>query len=195
MKNDFYVSVLIVSGSDKGQYLLKNLLLEHHYGYQIKTCNSGSEARRELLNQSYDLVLINTPLQDEFGDKLAIHIKEQTNSEILIFMKNENYELTFDTIMKYAIFPVSKPISKDIALQAINLAKINTMKTKMFIEEKQKLEKKIEELKLVSKAKCALIEIKKMTEDEAHKYIEQEAMNQRCKRIEVALNILKRLQE
>ena len=31
-------------------------------------------ARRELLEQSYDLVLINAPLPDEFGTRLALDV-------------------------------------------------------------------------------------------------------------------------
>ena len=60
---------LIISGSEKG--------LDGVIGF-LKTCgcgsvavvSSGSEARRMIPHDDYDLILINTPLKDEFGHQL-----------------------------------------------------------------------------------------------------------------------------
>ena len=46
------------------------------------------------------------------------------------------------------------------------------------------------QLRLVSRAKCLLIENRGMTEAEAHHYIEKEAMNSRRTREQVAEEIL-----
>ena len=52
------------------------------------------------------------------------------------------------------------------------------------------VEDKMAEIRLVNKAKWALIEKKGMSEDEAHKFIEHLAMNQRITRREAAEIIL-----
>ena len=46
------------------------------------------------------------------------------------------------------------------------------------------------ELKLMNRAKCVLIQYLKMTEEQAHHYIEKQAMDLRCKKIQVAETIL-----
>ena len=57
--------------------------------------------------------------------------------------------------------------------------------------ENHKLQKKIDEIRLVDRAKCILIQYLNMTEPQAHKYIEKQAMNMRQSRLQTAEMILK----
>lgn len=63
-------SVLIVSGTQKGAAYIAELLSPREFA-PMTTALSGGDARRLLLRRSYDLVVINTPLPDEFGHELA----------------------------------------------------------------------------------------------------------------------------
>jgi len=54
-----------------------------------------------------------------------------------------------------------------------------------------KLQKKIEDIRLIDRAKCVLIQYLNMTEPQAHRYIEKQAMDMRITRAEVAQGILK----
>ena len=54
-----------------------------------------------------------------------------------------------------------------------------------------RLYSKLEELQLISRAKAVLIEYLKLTEPQAHRYIEKQAMDLGLTRPQVALNILK----
>lgn len=58
-------------------------------------------------------------------------------------------------------------------------------------KESAKLEKKLEDMKLVSRAKLLLITNLGISEESAHKYIEKEAMDSRLTRVEVAQTIIK----
>ena len=53
-----------------------------------------------------------------------------------------------------------------------------------------KLQKKIEEIRLVDRAKCALIQYLNMTEATAHRYIEKQAMDTRRTKSAIAKDIL-----
>ena len=57
--------------------------------------------------------------------------------------------------------------------------------------ENLRLQKKIDEIRLVDRAKCILIQYLQMTEAQAHKYIEKQAMNLRQSRLQTAESILK----
>ena len=57
--------------------------------------------------------------------------------------------------------------------------------------ENDRLKSTIGDLKLVDRAKCALIQYLNMTEADAHRFIEKQAMNRRLSRREIALEILK----
>ena len=57
-------------------------------------------------------------------------------------------------------------------------------------QENQRLQEKLAQVRLVSRAKCCLIELGHMTEAEAHRCIEKKAMDTRRDRAEVAQEIL-----
>ncbi|MPN40452.1 hypothetical protein SDC9_187989 [bioreactor metagenome] len=58
-------------------------------------------------------------------------------------------------------------------------------------KENRKLQTTIEEIRLIDRAKCALIQCLLMTEPQAHRYLEKQAMDLRLTKREVAENILK----
>ena len=55
-----------------------------------------------------------------------------------------------------------------------------------------KYEKKYEELRMVSRAKCVLIEKEGYSEKDAHRYIEKQAMDSRESKARIAENIIKK---
>ena len=59
------------------------------------------------------------------------------------------------------------------------------------LQENRKLCRKIEDMGIVDRAKCVLIQVLKMTEPQAHRYIEKQAMNMRVTRRQVAEELLK----
>ena len=57
--------------------------------------------------------------------------------------------------------------------------------------ENEQLLQKLEELRLVTRAKCLLVQNLAMTEADAHRYIEKQAMDLRVPRVRVAEDILR----
>ena len=55
----------------------------------------------------------------------------------------------------------------------------------------QKLQDKLEEIRLINRAKCVLIQYLNMTEQQAHRYIEKQSMDLRQSRVVTAESILK----
>ena len=53
------------------------------------------------------------------------------------------------------------------------------------------LEEKMDEIRLVNRAKWILISRLSMTEEDAHRYIEKRAMNQCVSKKEIALDLIK----
>ena len=56
--------------------------------------------------------------------------------------------------------------------------------------ENVRLRKKIEEIRLINRAKYILMEYLSMTEQQAHRYLEKQAMDLRITKIQVAENLL-----
>ena len=89
------------------------------------------------------------------------------------------------------ILTLSKPVSRSGLLGAIKLLTAMRGKLRKLDRQNQALQEKMQDIRTVNRAKWLLIEIKRMTENEAHYYIEKQAMDMRLSRREVAENIIR----
>ena len=81
--------VLAVSGSERSLDGLLALIKEG--GIDAYACSSGAEARRRVLDEEWDEVVINYPLQDESGAELARMIGEETGAVCIMLSRSENW--------------------------------------------------------------------------------------------------------
>lgn len=183
-------SALIVSGSDKGIELIAQLLNSDAKTH-IVSAKSGTEARRLINAADYDLIVINTPLPDEFGDDFAVTITEISASGVILIVKNEMADDVLARVELSGVLIVPKPIIRQVFMQAQKLALASKNRIMSLKNENISLHQKIEEIRLVTRAKCVLIQYLDMTESQAHRYIEKQAMDMRATRQEIAQNILK----
>ena len=79
-------SVLVVAAAAKFHMSLREMLPEDRYD-PVCAAGSVSEARRALLERPFDIVVISTPLPDEFGTKLALHIIDKSSAGVLLLVK------------------------------------------------------------------------------------------------------------
>ncbi len=183
-------SALIVSGTEKGSNLIEDLMRNTSGISDFFYTRNGSEARRILIENSYDIIIINTPLADEFGHDLALYASTNTVSGLILIVKSEIYEEICDRVEDYGILVLSKPLSRQTFYSAVKLVSATQKRLLILEKENMKLQKKIEEIRLVDRAKCVLIQYLNMTEAEAHRYIEKQAMDMRKTKKTIAENIL-----
>ncbi len=183
-------SVLIVATQEKSVIPLVEILIQNSY-HQIVTVTSCGEARRKLSERSFDLVIINAPIGDEYGDTLALDITADRNTQIIIIVKETDYVYATSKLENTGAFTIAKPINKAVLWSALKLVEAAAVQVKKLELENSKLTKRLDEMKLVNRAKCLLIQYLRISEQEAHKYIERQAMDQRLTRAIVARNILK----
>lgn len=180
---------LIVSGSEKGMEIIAQFL--HSYGYtNLTSAASGSEVRRITDSVDYALMIINTPLKDEFGHDLSITMAENTSAGIILLCKSDIAEDVSEKVGDYGVCVVARPMNKSILHQSIRLVEATRSRMLGLKRENTQLLVKIDEMRLINRAKCALMQYLKLTEPEAHRYIEKQAMDTRSTKKEVALRIL-----
>ena len=184
------LSVLIVSSSVKAEEYLRDILDTVQFS-PVVTASGAGEAKRMQLENHYDLVLINAPLADDFGTELAIEIAEDSASGVILFVKNELFEQVSYKAEDYGVLTVAKPGSRQGIYQAIKLLVATRRRIKTFENKAVTLEAKMKEIRLINRAKWLLIDRFKMSETEAHKYIEKTAMDNCVKRGEIAENIIR----
>ena len=184
------LSVLIVSSSVKAEEYLRDILDTAQFS-PVVTASGAGEAKRMQLENHYDLVLINAPLADDFVTELAIEIAEDSASGVILFVKNELFEQVSYKAEDYGVLTVAKPGSRQGIYQAIKLLVATRHRIKTFENKAVTLEAKMKEIRLINRAKWLLIDRFKMSETEAHKYIEKTAMDNCVKRGEIAENIIR----
>ena len=183
-------SVLLVSASEKFNTAMRGLLPMTDF-WPLDCAGSVSEARRRLCELDYDLVLINAPLPDDFGVRLATGICSGSGAGVLLFVKAALYEDVCAKVTEYGVLTVSKPAPTQVVRQSLRVLCATRERLRLMEERQASVEEKIEEIRLVNRAKWLLIERLGMTEAEAHRYIEKQSMDQRIPRRELAENIIK----
>ena len=183
-------SVLIVTASERFTDSIMPLLPMTDY-WPVQTASSVAEARRWLADTEFDIVLINTPLPDDFGMHLAIDICTGSGAGVLLLVKNDHYNEIYSKVVRYGVITLSKPTNRQMVAQNLRILCATRERIRQMQAKQATVEEKIKEIRLVNRAKCLLIECLNMTEAEAHRYIEKQAMDLRISRREAAENIIK----
>lgn len=186
-------SVLLVSASEKFNTTIMPLLPATDY-WPVNTAKSVGEAQRRLLEESYDIVLINAPLPDDFGMRLAIDTCSNSGAGVLLLVKNDHYSEIDAKVVTFGVMTLSKPTSLQMIAQSLRVLCATRERLRQMEAKQVTVEEKIEEIRLVNRAKWLLIECLSMAEADAHRYIEKQAMDLRITKREVAENIIKTYQ-
>ena len=183
-------AVLIVSTSAKGGAFFSEILNSASIN-QITVLKSAEEARRVFLEKDFDLVIIDAPLADESGESLARHIAAKDLSQVILAVNSENFDEVSMVCKEDGVLAIPKPVRGDIFLAALSFAVSVSGKLKRIKDENSKLKQKIEDIRIIDRAKCLLISYLKLTEHEAHKFIEKQAMDLRSTKRTISEEILK----
>jgi len=181
---------LIISYTEKSIDYLTSMLQKASVS-EITSVSQAGEARRILINLDFDLCIVNAPLPDEFGINLARDIAIKNISQVILLVKSELFDEVSSRVEEYGVITIEKPINKILFWNALKLALAASKRIKALREENQKLIDQIEDIRIVDRAKCILISHLSMTEPEAHRYIEKQAMDLRLPKRKVAEEILK----
>jgi response regulator NasT len=180
---------LIVSAGEKSVRRLSELV-QSRRAVSVFSAANGSSARRIVVDNDVEVVIVNDPLPNESAIRLATELVEETAVGLLLLVKNDVADAVSTRVEPYGVFVVEKPIQRTFFLRALSLAHASAGRLRGNRLETVRLRDKLGELQLVDRAKCALIQYLRFTEAQAHRYIEKQAMDCRITKREVALGIL-----
>ena len=186
-------SVLVVSAADNFNNSLSALLPRSDY-YPVKIVSNAGSAGRALAERSYDFVIVNAPLPDENGIRLAIDTIAYKNTVVLLLVRTEVYGETLDKVTEHGVFALPKPTSKQILTRALAWMASSRERLRMQESETHTLEDKINEIRVVNRAKLLLVSELNMDEAQAHRYIIKQAMDRCVARKKVAEEIIRTYQ-
>lgn len=187
-----HANILIVSSSKTVVGRINEILQKE--GLSPCTCVNGvSQAKRILIDTDVDLVIIDVPLATEDGIQFAIDLARSKcfDYSIIMLTKANQSDQNFYQTERMGIVTFKRPVDPHLLVQTIHLLLSFRVKIKKLESKADKLQQKLEDDRLVSRAKILLVERLKMSEQDAHHYIEKMAMDRCVKKTTIANDIIR----
>ncbi len=192
-QSDTY-SVLLVSSSEKMNTAILSLLPPTDF-WPVTTVHSLSQARRHLLEREEDIILVNAPLTDGSGVQFCMDESANSQSAVALLVRSEFYEETYYRCLPHGVFTFSKPLDRETLTGAMRSLCTVRERIRAMQKKQATVEERMEELRLINKAKWLLIRNRGCSEEEAHRSILSRAMEQRRSKKEIAQEIIRSFSE
>lgn len=188
LKEQVY-SVLVVSVSENLNLALPEIFSVPVFS-PVQFVSNISAAKRAIAERDFDMVVVNSPLPDDTGIRYAIDTVSGRQTVVLFLAREDRYAQSFDQLAEHGVFLIRKPVSKT----ALELASGWLISARERIRKTERktlsIEEKMNEIRLVNRAKWLLISELKMTEPDAHRYIEKQAMDRCVPKKQIAEEII-----
>ena len=154
---------------------------------QIRRGVSGAGAQAPA-----DLLIAVMPLSDGTGVEGIIDVAQRHPQLMsILLVRQEAYEQVTYQCRNQQIFVIAMPFKRQVLAEAASfMLRIHTV-----IDDKDKelarMRKNLSEIRTITSAKIRLMQTRQMTEEEAHYYLEKEAMDRSLSKKEVAEEILR----
>lgn len=183
-------SVLVVSASERFRDALGAYLPEAAYSPVIAAA-SVSAAERACAQRPFDFIFINSPLPDDSGIRFAIDSCRVGGAVAVLFVSADLCEQVCSRVTEHGAYVLPKPIPRGAMLRALSWMTATRERLRRYEKKVQPIEEKMEEIRLVNRAKWLLISELKMSEPDAHHYITHQAMDRCVSKREVAEEIVR----
>ncbi len=179
-------SVLLVSRDSKIVSQISTFLVPPLF--DLTTTSDFNEARRLATERTFNIIIADSG--DGYDTDFAINISD-SYSTVLLLVPNEHFDEISYRVEGYGILTITKPFEPFYFYNMIKIAIAVQYKVQVLSSQTTKLKVKMEEIKQVNRAKMLLMQNMNMSEQEAHRYIEKEAMDRGMKKTAISEEIIK----
>lgn len=183
-------SVLVVAASERFRDALIALLPESAYSPVVAVASVGA-AERARSERDFDFVFISSPLPDDAGVRFAIDCCRTGGTVAVLFAAAAVYDPIRARVTERGVFVLPRPVPRDAILRGLSWMTAARERLRGYEKKIQPVEEKMEEIRLVNRAKWLLIRELKMSEPDAHRYITHQAMNRCVPKRNVAEEIIR----
>lgn len=181
--------ILLITNTDSSEGFIKELLMNASYN-KIWTAYNYSDGTNLLDVHPFDLVIINAPMRDELGDRLAKYAAHRTYTSILFIARETVYAMNHDMLTKFGILCVKKPVAVKPFQQLLKVVESTCVQVSKLEKHKVECRERIDEIRLVDAAKWHLISQFNISESQATRTFELFAIDRKVSRLTAADLIL-----
>lgn len=181
--------VFVLSATGKAADYFSGLLPRERFTVTA-SATSAVMARATLNQQTPAIAIVNAPLPDENGIALA---RELTLAGwgVLLLAPASAAAATLERLSQDGVLVLPRPADRTLLLQSMYLLSAARARFQRLEKQTATLQTKIDDIRLVDRAKLLLVQQLKMTENEAHRYIEKTAMDRSESKRAVAQTIIR----
>ena len=160
-------------------------------GVITERASTSSEAGQLMESGQYSAMIVNTPLRDSQGLDLCVYVCQKLHYPVVLITSQATADRIGAEFRGRGILVAARPVTKSVYHLLLNCLASSSVLAADLREENRELKEALEENRLVARAKALLIRNMKMTEEQAHRFIEKQAMDLRLPKKQIARNILK----
>ena len=184
------VRALLVSSSE-AQIQRISALLTRARIVPFDHAGSARQALEQFDAGGIDGVLIAEPIAGSSGRELALQLKKRHCMAVLLLAAPEHTDTDAALLEQSGVLVLPNDAPESLIVQTIRLLTAVRIQLEQMQHKTEKLEAKVADIRIINRAKLLLVKHLQMTETEAHKYIEKQAMDTSMRRRTIAENIIR----
>jgi two-component system, response regulator PdtaR len=182
--------IMIVDDDPITRMDLREMLTDEGYKV-VKECKNGEEAVEQSLKLQPDLIIMDVKMPILNGIKAAKIIRKKLHTAILLLTAYSQRELIEDAKDSGVTAYLVKPVTEMDLIPAIEIAMSQKIRFESLSRDLQTLKQKMDERRLIDKAKGKVMELLMMSEEQAYQWMREYSMKNRISLCSVADLILK----
>ena len=183
------VSAMLVSASEAQTKRISALLTRARI-VPFEHADSARQALEQFDAGGIDGVLIAEPVTGSSGEELALQLKKRRCMAVLLLAEPTHADAAA-LLEQSGVLVLPNDAPEALIVQTIRLLAAVRNQLEQMQHKTEKLEAKVADIRIINRAKLLLVQHLQMTETEAHKYIEKQAMNTSMPRRTIAENIIR----
>ena len=190
MQSRPYASLLLVTGSRDTAAHFAAFLPEDRFAPELTVC-SPLEAPYVLDETVYDVVVIDGSVSSDTATALASRAADSGAAGVLLLAEASQFETVAAYGEQRGFMTLQSPVDPSLLKQSLGMIANLSQRLRALESRAEKLQAKMDEMRIVDRAKLLLIQRFKMTEKQAHRFIEKNAMDRCVTRRAVAEKIIR----
>lgn len=184
------VRALLVSSSEAQTQRISALLTRARI-VPFDHAGSARQALEQFDAGGIDGMLIAEPIAGSSGRELALQLKKRHCMAVLLLAAPEHADADAALLEQSGVLVLPNDAPESLVVQTIRLLTAVRIQLEQMQHKTEKLEAKVADIRIINRAKLLLVQHLQMTETEAHKYIEKQAMDTSMRRRTIAENIIR----
>ena len=185
-----YASLLLITASRDTAAHFAAFLPADRFAPELNVC-APHEAPYVLGETVYDVVVIDGTVPADQGQPLAAYAAENGVTGVLLLADEDQYDAVSSFAGEHGFMTLRSPVDPSLLKQSLAMMATVSRRMHALADRAESLQAKMEEMRLVSRAKLLLVQRFKMTEKQAHRFIEKNAMDRCVTRRAIAEKIIR----